>query len=199
MHPPACLLVLPLPSFWQKVHFLISQITGWSLPHDNDLFVPHHSNIPLQKYKYTIQRLLDVLDAAKACVPAFWKSSTPIIVSPNGFPGSMKLCTWNTWKPPKRETSLWFYWPHYTFSTNYACLMDVHTLFPSLVLPTMWSEWVQDLEEVINKKMSFTVMFSQYFFSDSMNCCYRLYLYLRTLTICLPYSVNYFIPCLNTL
>lgn len=79
--------------FWLEVNSILSKVNGWSLPHEVELFLSHHSHVPLQKYEQSLLRHLLGL--------VYWPSGKQQSRQPflNSSLESMKLWAWNTWPP----------------------------------------------------------------------------------------------------
>lgn len=64
--------------FWRDVRLIIQKFTDRTVPDDPAYFLLHATDTPARIYKKSVVRHL--LDAAKACIPSFWKSThTPSI------------------------------------------------------------------------------------------------------------------------
>lgn len=64
-----------LKEFWTMVAETVKTITGVSLGENLAAFLLHDTPLSNEKYKNSL--LKHLLTAAKACIPALWRSTTP--------------------------------------------------------------------------------------------------------------------------
>lgn len=64
-----------LTFFWAKIREIIQKFTEYRIPNDLAFFLLHVSTMSAKLYKTSIVHHL--LNAAKACIPLYWKSQTP--------------------------------------------------------------------------------------------------------------------------
>lgn len=64
-----------IAGFWSSVREVIHQITGIHLQLSPEVFLLHLAPMGMKKYKKSL--LIHLLNAAKACIPAFWKQVDP--------------------------------------------------------------------------------------------------------------------------
>lgn len=64
-----------LKDFWGEVRRITQEFTECNIPEDAALFLLHHSKIPTKTYKKSLIR--NLLNAAKACIPLYWKQQSP--------------------------------------------------------------------------------------------------------------------------
>lgn len=67
-----------LKNFWAEIRHILQTVTNCRIPEDPVFFLLHGSQIPEKVYKKSVIRHL--LDAAKACVPLTWRSTSPPMI-----------------------------------------------------------------------------------------------------------------------
>lgn len=61
--------------FWGEVRRITQKFTEYIVPEDPAFFLLHLSSVPIKTYKKSLVRHL--LNAAKGCIPIFWKQTLP--------------------------------------------------------------------------------------------------------------------------
>lgn len=117
-----------LAPFWSEVRKKVFQITETKLKLDAVGCLLHASDLPIKKYKHSLS--MHLLNAAKALIPLYWKS-TCIPTIQDWFRKVSEVCEMEetiaqTGDNAERFHNKWSPWFIYKYSQAYIDLMNIH-------------------------------------------------------------------------
>lgn len=71
-----CIHIKP---FWEKVHNTISKIITYTLDFTPAHYLLHHTSLPQSTYRRSL--MLHLINAAKQCIPLYWRNTNPPKIS----------------------------------------------------------------------------------------------------------------------
>lgn len=110
-----------LSHFWEQVRLITCTLTGLDLSLDPAVFLLHLPPLPRKRYKASLA--IHLINAAKACIPALWKSPDPPSIAAwlarVKETNRMKELTASLHDRLDKYRNTWFHWFKFVDSQDY--------------------------------------------------------------------------------